>query len=607
MNGVIETFNRALFLQERQQYIDAVLCYQEILTEDPHHLASLINISTLFRQINRYEEAVVYFERVLKIKKDYVPIIINYANTLFDLKKYDEAIKIYTSGIFYQSHLVLILNGIATALSKKGEFWHAIAYLKWASTIDAHDSSTQFNLANTYFFMQNYDETISLLEKPTFSDQSSGHAKILILLSEAYQKKGLFQKAINLLKKYQFSSLDSVTKAKIYNLIGKNYGELDDFFHAKEWLEKAVALNSSYVDAHYHLGNVVAESGDFDRANALYRHVLQLNPEAHQAKLNLALNELMQDHWQEGFDLYDARWEVPDYQNQRRYFSCPIWRGDSLQGKKLIVWGEQGIGDEIMFATFFRALSLVGQQVEVVCRLRLVPIFRRSFPLIQFFGNDVKEVDIDQSGAQQIAMGDLPRFLWKESNVNLQMPYLKVDELEKQSLLDRYQKDSKKRVGISWFGGKDKQKTRRSTCLDNWKKIFDSFSDQAIFYSLQYSMSQEDQASFVQMGGIIVPELDPMQNMDSFAAFIAGLDLVISVDNSTVHLAGALGVPCWVLLPKRHEWRWPRRGNTTLWYSSMYLFRNQQDHDWDAVMDAIFEAFKSALTEGFIRQDFQCQ
>ena len=594
MSNIIQSFNQAIFLQENKKYSEAINCYQKILRDSPDHLASLINLSALLKTLKKNDEAVNCYEKIIKIKADYVPIIINYGNTLYDLNRYDEALIIYTNGLKYHEHLLLLLNGIANCCIKKKDYWHAIAYLHWALSEDAQDRITHYNLANTYFLMGDYNKTESILTQLKPSSDHAQEARFFLLLAKTYQKKQQYQQAIDLLISYQAQNLENITQAKIANLIGKNYGELEQFSEARKWLEQAVKLNPSYADAHYHLANVLAESGDFDQATTLYQHVLKLNPDVHQARLNLALNELMTDHWRAGFEQYGARWQVEEYQKQKRYFNCPEWQGELLQNKKLIIWGEQGIGDEIMFALFFKSARQVTNNIEVICRNRLVSLFERSFPALSFVGvGSDKDKNINQSQAVHVAMGDLPRWLWHRSEHYLGLPYLKVNEDEKQRFIKEYAAQGKKRIGISWFGGRDKQKTRRSTSLNSWVKLCSAFKARAEFYSLQYNVSKEDKKQLNSMGIIVIEEIDPMKNMDQFASFMAGLDLVISVDNSTVHLAGALGVPCWVLLPKLHEWRWSYQGSESIWYDSLYLFKNTHDREWEQVMDCITEKMKT--------------
>ena len=248
-----------------------------------------------------------------------------------------------------------------------------------------------------------------------------------------------------------------------------------------------------------------------------------------------------------------------------------------------------------MFASCIPDLiNLHPKQIILECDFRLVPLFERSFPQLNIQASrDCKDVhwlkelgDIDF----QIAVGSLPGFFRQElSHFPASRSFLKPAPELLSEWRNRYAKIGKElKIGLSWSGGKDKKVKRiRSIDLPSWEPIFRSG---AHFVNLQYGDHSEEISQLELETGIHIYDWDdanPLVGLDSFAAQIVALDLVISVDNSTVHIAGAVGTPVWVLTPYNPDWRWMLERNNSPWYSTVRLFRQQKIGDWNGVINEI--------------------
>lgn len=293
----------------------------------------------------------------------------------------------------------------------------------------------------------------------------------------------------------------------------------------------------------------------------------------HRARANVSLGNY------EGWGDFDAVLGLGDTRLERLYGMLPRWNGQN--GKSLIVYGEQGVGDEIAFASCIPDLAKENE-VIVECGPKLWGLFKRSFGLETHGTRNEKNIHWlhDQRTGKHrkieagVAMGSLPQYFRKKAEDFPGTPYLVADperRLQWRALLDSM--GPKLKVGISWTGGTQKTgKARRSLELEDLLPIL---RQDATFISLQYKDSPEIIA-LQQMHGITVhhwKHATQTNDYDDTAALVAELDLVISVTTSVIHLSGALGKDCWVLLPKEPRWFYGITGKEMPWYKSNKLYR----------------------------------
>lgn len=429
-----------------------------------------------------------------------------------------------------------------------------------------------------------------------------------------------------------------------YNL-GLAYQQLNALDQARRAYEKAVRLAPSYRAAWENLGVVLQDSELYEEALQAYRRAFRMDPDSKAARDNIGVvlrvlgrvDEAL-DHYKKalgrapldcdlGFTLGATLLSVGRYQqgwalNEWRYWSpmclekgqpyrvpLPKWDGSSLSGRHLLVYGEQGIGDEIMAASCLDELISSAAKVTLLCERRLVPIFSRSFPEVCVLPKWVDSVMpiLDQEfGADvRISLDSVPKFLRPDESCFDGSSYLKAEPgavTKWQGKLNALGKTVK--VGVSWRGGADSRaKMARSLPLQAFHPLFEH--DDIAFVNIQYGNHADEIDAFnAQAPNPLVsfPEIDPLQDMDDFAALLAALDLVISVDNSTVHLAGALGVPTWVMLPAHADWRWLRGRHSTGWYSSVKLFWQEKfgPSGWQPVLARLVDELGGLKPRGDI-------
>jgi hypothetical protein len=264
----------------------------------------------------------------------------------------------------------------------------------------------------------------------------------------------------------------------------------------------------------------------------------------------------------------------------------------------VFVSAEQGVGDQIMFASLLPDLLERGATCLVKLDARLQPVLGRSMRGLSLIPDDDRAASLVERNAVDYHMpiGSLCRWLRPNlASFPLRSGYLRADAAQRDSFRGRYRERFGGRpvVGISWRGGTGEVARARSIALTAWAPILSQ--REFGFVNLQYGDCRADLASVGRDIGVEVfhdDRVDPLKSLDDFAAQTAAMDLVLSIDNSTVHMAGALNVPVWALLPAVPDWRWMLGRTDSPWYSSVRLFRQPAAGEWAPVVDAVAQELR---------------
>ena len=391
-----------------------------------------------------------------------------------------------------------------------------------------------------------------------------------------------------------------------YNL-GLVYLKQDSLDDARDCLTRAIeyvdqigsdgsALSELYLQSWNNLGLVYQGQRKFDDAedcfNRALEHGLQNNCDdlslaevhRHRAMLWLLLGDFDQ-----GWPEYEWRYTAPDAVDYS--LPLPVWDGAPLTDKTILVYAEQGVGDEIMFAACYSFILARAQQAIIACEPRLTDLFRRSFTDATVIGSAVAQDPGWLSGIPeidcQVPAGSLPGHMpCFPEGLSAGKGYLSPDPEALKKWQRRYTGlGPGLKVGISWRGGRNTDTQRkRSTLLEQWQQLFQLEDVQ--FINIQYGdCTKELQQVFDQHGVKIHDwdDSDAFNDLDGLAAQMAALDLVVSVDNTSVHMAGALGVPVWILQPYVPDWRWLLDCTDSYWYRAVRQFRQPCSADWTSV------------------------
>ena len=393
----------------------------------------------------------------------------------------------------------------------------------------------------------------------------------------------------------------------VYYNLGNTFRELGQLQQAIDAYDKALTLNPNDAEIYNNLGTALHNFGQLHQAERVYNQAIEkLQGECEKSHYNLGTLQLLMGDFKTGWQQYQWRWQCDDFPSENRPFPQPYWKGTSLWGKTILVWAEQGIGDEIMFAGMLNDLRQSNTSIMVECEHRLIPLFQRSFPNIQFFGrtNSPNPQLLVPSIDYQISMGSLGQWLRPdvESFRQNNSYYLTACPNKTTALRNKYQQlaNGKRLVGISWKSTHISQRRAKSksTFLKHWIPVLSQ--PDCYFINLQYGDTEEELTQLELDAGLKIYqdlEIDPLVNLDDFSAQISALDLVISTSNTTVHMAGALGKDVWTLLPHIPDWRWTLEMEESLWDPKMRLFRQIRIGDWEDVFQRVSYSLSAATLD----------
>ena len=370
------------------------------------------------------------------------------------------------------------------------------------------------------------------------------------------------------------------------------FRELGQFEEGEKHIETALGLAPNNETVLCNWTMVLQQRGRFQEALDLSDRLLAANPHLHEVRLNRGLILLTRGEFWRGWPDYEARKRLPDF--PKRVLPWPEWDGSSLADKTIFVYGEQGLGDEIMFGSCLPDVIRAAKGCVVECNPKLKALFSRSFPQARVIGT--KQIGAGDSGYPsldeidfQAALGSLPLYLRREwGSFPIHDGYLKAAPARIAYWKQRLDGlGGKARIGISWRGGAPStRRARRSIALELWRPILSC--DSASFVSLQHDGRVEEIEMVRKTHNVMLHHWqNALDDYDETAALVCALDLVVTVQTAVAHLAGALGKTAWVMISAVPEWRYMETGESMPWYPSVRLFRQETAGDWSTVVQTV--------------------
>jgi FkbM family methyltransferase len=585
-------------LKAKGQTDRAAACFQRAIALNPKLAEAYFNLGNTLVAKGQFDNAISHYRRAIGINPNFFAAYYNLGNALHDKGNAGEAIISYQEALKLNPDSADIYDALGMVFQERGEADQAIAYFKKAIELNPNFTVAYANLGKCFQEKGDLEEALTYYERALkLNSDHSVSSNLYNNMGVIYQKKGQFHESLAYYKKALELDPD---QSGIYKNIGSVLHDVGLFDEATDNYRKALALAPGDAETYCNLGSVFEDKGQFDEAFNFYQKALQINPALAEAHWNISLAQLKSGNFGEGWKGYE--WRLLKKDARPSSFGQPRWDGRSLKGKGLIVGAEQGVGDEIMFASCLPDVISQADLCVVECDKRLVPLLARSFPEASFIERrDLSQINNTsipfsirgkpEAADFQIRIGSLPKFLRQDfTDFPEQRSYLVPDHQKVILWRRRYEELGEGlKIGISWKGGsKPSVRLARSTVLGQWTKLF---SVPGIhFINLQYGDCRGELGEAREKMGVTIhdwEDADPLKDLDDFAAQIAALDLVISVDNSTVHMAGALGIPVWTLLPFACDWRWMREFEDTPWYKSVRLLHQESLGNWNGVFDRI--------------------
>jgi hypothetical protein len=413
------------------------------------------------------------------------------------------------------------------------------------------------------------DKSIAL--KPDYAEAHNNRGNVLSNLKRPAQALASYDKAIALKPDY----------AEAHYNRGLVLLDLKRPEDALASCDKAIALKPDYAEAHTSRGLALLDLKRPEEALVSYNKAIALKPDYADACWNQSLCLLLLGRFEQG-------WRQHEWRKRRnepvatRSFPQPLWLGEEdIAGKTLFIWWEQGFGDTIQFCRYAKLAETRGAKVIMSVQQPLRRLLMQISPTIQIIDQDEVPTDFDY----HCPLLSLPlAFGTTLATIPAPQQYLKAEEELRAAWAARLPPKTKPRIGLVWSGRKDhKNDHNRSMELQQFLPILSADADSIC---LQNEIRDKDLAVLRQSGRIAYFG-EELRDFSDTAALLDLMDLVITVDTSVAHLAGAMGKPVWILLPYSPDWRWLLDRDDSPWYPSARLFRQQQLGNWAAVIDRV--------------------
>lgn len=537
----------AIVCASQSKHHEALDYYKLASKVNPADESVLSNWGSSLNAVGRNEEAIAIFNKALEISPDSPEIWYNTANTLCDAGRQEEALAYYKKSIEFDPKYFQAHNNCGKALFDLRRYSEALACYDSALSIDPFFLDSLINRGEALRMLKRLEEAIA------------SHDKVISLQSDCHQA---------------------------WSNKGVVLHDLERFYEAIECYDKAISLQPEYYEAWSSKGVTLHDLKCFDEAITCFDQALSLRPGDQDASWNKCLSLLIQGKFEDGFPLYESRWNSKKVSEivGKRSFNKPTWLGDEpLQGKKILIYGEQGLGDFIHFCRYVKLVSDLGAEVILEAPKPLAELVRDLAGVTRLVikGEDFPLFDY------QCPLLSLPLALKTNlSNIPSAIQYLNLDKhldkvLEWKSRLGF---QTKKRIGLVWSGNpRQGNDHNRSILLGD---ILPFLPDQFEYISLQKEIREVDKLTLASNPQIL-NFANYLNDFVDTAALIQNLDLVISVDTSVAHLSGALGKKTLVLLSNIHCWRWLLERDDTPWYPSIRLYRQEAIGDWEEAFNKI--------------------
>jgi tetratricopeptide (TPR) repeat protein len=592
--------NLGTILQAQGLLAEATIAYQDALDRNPGLAEAQMNLGTVLEAQGRPGLAASRFRAALALRPDLAEAHMNLGNVLEAQGKLAEAVESHDCALTLKPDFAEACFNRANALHAQGRFDEAAAGYQQALILKPAMTEAHANLGNTLQAQRRLDDAVACYERALAlkPDYAEAHYN----LGNARQAQDLLAEAAAC---YERALALKPQLAQAHYNLGNTRQAQDNPEAAAACFERAIALKPGYAEAHYNLACVLQQQGRLDLALPRFQAAVELKPDYAQARFGQALAQIQSSDFAQGWRTYESRWQSIDHDTPIRAYPLPLWTGEKLSKGRLLLWGEQGVGDEIMFAGLVPEALRVDNPITLGCDPRLQPLFARSFPEIEVVSNP----DPDAQFAAHLPTGSLPGLFRTNGSAFAAStsPYLKPDHEVRDRFRSRYS-DGRRLVGLAWQTRNAKTGRKRSIDLSILKPLFALPNIRWI--SLQYGDfdALEQQAAACNppilpaSSSPILPILidrsvDQLVDIDRFAAQVAAMDHVLTIDNSTVHLAGALGVPVWLMLPFAADWRWLKDRDDSPWYPTMRLFRQPVPGDWPSVLRSVHEALWDCFNE----------
>lgn len=545
-------YNRGKALKQLKLYQEALVSFQKSISSNHNNLDALLAIGNIYQELHQFENAFVYYEKVVNINDHFIDGWINRGIVLNELKHYEESI------ISFNKAISLNPNSAESWLNKGNVLLNLKIFDKSLSSFDnaikikSDYAEAWYNRGNVLHILGKFEESLSSFEnaiklKPNYSDAWSNRGYLL-------QKMRRYQEALN-----------------SYN--------------------KAININADLVEAWSNRGIVLQYLKKYQLALESHDKAIKLNINDPQSYYNRSLLRLTLKDFEEGFIDYKYRWHSKEQFGGYIKTSISNATRNTMKGK-ILLWAEQGLGDEVFFAGLYPMLIKNDLDITLSADKRLHTILKRSFPNFQLVDRfQLEKYNINSNYDIHAPIGDLGYLLSidKLKVINTRSTYLIYDKIKMNCFRNLFtiNKDNisnKILCGLSWKSSNKNIGDDKSISLLSLGNLL--CNSDIHFINLQYGDVYNDIKSINEKYSISIYEskfIDLYNDIDELLAMIAACDVIVTISNVTAHLAGSIGKPVALILPNPSGklWYWHEGDDYSLWYPSIKIFYNDDDNSFD--------------------------
>lgn len=536
-------YNLGTALKEAQQLAASLQAFDQAIALNPQHFNAYSNRGNVLQDLGRIADAIASYDKAVALHPRFADAFSNRGNAYLAIKDLDAAVNSYQAALALQPEHADALYNCGTVLKQQGQTQEAIAMLQKAIAIRPHHADSHNNLGNAFLD----------LKQP-----------------------------LQALQAYDRAIAHKATNAESYYNRGNALKDLRRFPEAVDSYSRALSLKPQLVEALSNRGNAYMELTLLDAAIADFNSALQIQPDLTEALWNKGLTLLTQGNYQSGWPLYESRWKREDIKPKIRPFQQPLWlEQQDLRGKTLLLHAEQGLGDTLQFCRLASLVRPLGARVLLEVQKPLTKLMQQlpGVDALYARGDQLPPFDF------QCPLLSLPLALGIQIDaIPFASGYLKPSTESLAHWTAQLGSPTRPRVGLVWSGSTGHRNDRNRSLL--FEQIARALPDGIDYFCLQKEIRETDRDTLTKDGRVRL--LDTLiQDFTDTAALCSLMDLVVSVDTSVAHLAGALGQPVCVLLPWAPDWRWMLYRKDTPWYQSMELLRQPTLGDWEGALSLL--------------------
>jgi tetratricopeptide (TPR) repeat protein len=513
-------------------------------SKQPSGIDAALQQAQALHQAGNAQQAAALYQQILQARPDHFDALNMFARLMIECGRGVDALQL-------MEHALRVNPASAMAWTNRGHILNSTGRLEEA--------------------LANYDHALVL--NPEMVETHFNRGIVLRELNRIEEAVASYDRALELRR----------NNPDAWNNRGESLMALGRHEEALASYDQALKRNPGFAEALYNRGNVLRALGRYKEALTCWERAQRLKPDYANAHYNEALCHLLLGDYEQGWEKYEWRWQAL-LKEHRRDFSQPLWLGqEDINGKTILLYAEQGFGDTIQFCRYVKHVAALGTTVLLEVQPPLASLMKtlegpssvltKDAPLPEF---DFHTPLLSLPLACMATLG---------TTIPAHTPYLTVPPENMEKWRNESGNDNRLRVGLAWSGSPTHINDRnRSIPLTQLSPLLEN--GQANFISLQKDLRDYDQSQLAEL-----PQLnhygEHLQDFADTAALIATLDLVITVDTSVAHLAGALGKNVWIMLPHDPDWRWLLEIADSPWYPTAKLYRQPETANWDSVIQNI--------------------